>query len=43
MALTKAGRSALRGKKSAAVSVTGAGSDGSGNTGNGSTKRTLKR
>jgi hypothetical protein len=43
MALTKAGRSALKGKRSAAVSVDGHGSDGSGNTGHGNGKRTLKR
>lgn len=43
MTLTKAGQSALRGKKSAAVAVAGTGTDGSGNAGNGSGKRTLKR
>ena len=43
MALTKSGRSALKGRKSAAVSVSGHAQDGSGNTGHGSAKRTLKR
>jgi plastocyanin len=43
MALTKAGRSALRGKRSAAVTVEGQATDGSNNTGRGSGKRTLKR
>ncbi len=43
MPLTKSGRSALRGKRSAAVTVSGSATDGSGNTGNGSTKKTLKR
>jgi plastocyanin len=43
LALTKAGQSALRGKSSAAVSVSGSARDASGNTGRGSAKRTLKR
>lgn len=43
MALTKSGQSALRGKSSAAVSVSGSAQDASGNTGKGSGKRTLKR
>ena len=43
MALTKAGRSALRNRKSAAVSVTVHAQDGAGNDGQGSGKRTLKR
>ena len=41
--LTKAGRSALRGKSSAAVSVTADVKDGTGNSGRGTGKRTLKR
>ena len=43
MALTKAGKSALRGKKSAAVSVSGTATDAAGNAGSGGGKRTLKR
>jgi hypothetical protein len=43
LALTKAGRSALKGKKSAAVSVDVHGTDAAGNTGHGTGKRTLKR
>lgn len=43
MALTKAGRSALRNRKSAAVTVTVHAQDGAGNDGHGSGKRTLKR
>ena len=43
MTLTKAGQSALRGKKSAVVTVSGSARDASGNTGRGSGKRTLKR
>jgi plastocyanin len=43
MALTKPGRSALRGKRSAAVSVTARTADAAGNAGAGSGKRTLKR
>jgi plastocyanin len=43
MALTKAGRSALKNKKSAAVSVTVRAQDGAGNDGRGTGKRTLKR
>jgi plastocyanin len=43
MALTKSGRSALRGRRSAAVKVDGHATDGSNNTGHGSGKRTLKR
>ncbi|MDQ3933959.1 MAG: cupredoxin domain-containing protein [Actinomycetota bacterium] len=43
MALTKAGQSALRNKKSAAVTVQAHVTDGAGNTGHGTGKRTLKR
>jgi plastocyanin len=43
LALTKAGRSALKGKKSAAVTVDAHASDAAGNTGHGTGKRTLKR
>ena len=41
--LTKSGQSALRGKSSAAVTVSGSAKDASGNTGKGSGKRTLRR
>jgi hypothetical protein len=41
--LTKAGRSALKGRRSAAVSVAAQAKDGAGNSGTGSGKRTLKR
>jgi plastocyanin len=43
MALTKAGRSALRGRSSAAVSVLAHAQDAAGNDGHGTGKRTLKR
>lgn len=43
MALTKAGRSALKGKRSAAVTVTAHAQDAAGNDGHGTGKRTLKR
>lgn len=43
MALTKSGQKALKGKKSAAVTVQGHVADGAGNTGHGTGKRTLKR
>ncbi|HEX8067954.1 MAG TPA: plastocyanin/azurin family copper-binding protein [Thermoleophilaceae bacterium] len=43
MPLTKSGASALRGRSSAAVSVTGHATDAAGNAGHGSAKRTLKR
>jgi plastocyanin len=43
MALTKAGRSALKGKKSAAITVTAHAQDTAGNDGHGTGKRTLKR
>lgn len=43
MALTKAGQSALRGKRSATVTVTAHASDSAGNAGHGTGKRTLKR
>lgn len=43
LALTKAGRSALKGRKSAAVTVSAQVKDGSGNDGRGTGKRTLKR
>lgn len=43
MALTKQGKSALKGKSSAAVSVAAHVKDGAGNTGHGTGKRTLKR
>ena len=43
MPLTKAGRSALNGKRSAALTVSGQATDGAGNPGSGSGKRTLKR
>jgi hypothetical protein len=43
LALTKSGQKALKGRRSAAVQVDGHGSDGSGNTGHGTGKRTLKR
>jgi plastocyanin len=43
LTLTKAGQSTLRGKSSAAITVSGSAKDASGNTGRGSTKRTLKR
>lgn len=42
MALTKSGQSALRNRRSAAITVTGTGTDGAGNTGRGSKARTLK-
>lgn len=41
--LTKAGRSALKGRRSAAVSVTAQAQDAAGNSGSGTGKRTLKR
>ena len=43
MALTKAGKSALKGKRSAAVTVTAHVKDAAGNEGRGTGKRTLKR
>jgi plastocyanin len=43
MALTKTGQSALKGKKSAAITVTTHVTDGAGNAGHGTGKRTLKR
>lgn len=43
LALTKAGRSALKGRRSAAVSVTAQVKDAAGNDGGGTGKRTLKR
>ncbi len=43
MALTKSGQSALKGKKSAAITVQAHVTDGAGNTGHGTGKRTLKR
>ena len=43
MALTKSGQSALRGRRSAAVTVDAHGTYGAGNTGHGTGKRTLKR
>ena len=43
MALTKAGQSALKGKKSVAITVTSHVTDGAGNAGHGTGKRTLKR
>lgn len=43
MALTKAGRSALKGRKSAAITVTAHAQDAAGNDGHGTGKRTLKR
>ena len=43
MALTKSGRSALRNRKSAAVTVQAHVTDGAGNSGHGTGKRTLKR
>jgi plastocyanin len=43
MALTKAGRSALKGRKSAAITVTAHAEDAAGNDGHGTGKRTLKR
>jgi plastocyanin len=43
MALTKAGRSALKGRKSAPITVTSHVTDGAGNAGHGTGKRTLKR
>jgi plastocyanin len=43
MALTKAGRSALKGRSSAAVAVTAHAQDAAGNDGHGTGKRTLKR
>jgi plastocyanin len=43
MPLTKGGKSALKGRKSAAVTVTAQVKDAAGNDGNGTGKRTLKR
>ena len=43
MALTKAGRSALKGRRSAAVTVTARATDGAGNAGSATGRRTLKR
>ena len=43
MALTKAGRSALRGRSSAAITVVAHAQDATGNDGHGTGKRTLKR
>ena len=43
MALTKAGRSALRGRRSAAITVVAHAQDAAGNDGRGTGRRTLKR
>lgn len=43
MALTKAGRSALRSKRSAKIAAEAHATDGAGNTGHGTTSRTLKK
>jgi hypothetical protein len=43
MALTKAGQSELRKRSSAAITLDGHGTDGAGNSGHGTTSRTLRK